>query len=251
MATYKKKGFKKDQLEAIEEKSTTAEVFNTLDESASKSEKWIEKNSKPLFYSLIAVVVIVLGTLGYNKYVGEPTEMEASNELAFPRKYFNEAKLAGSADVDSLLNLGLEGAEGKYGFLDIASTYGGTKSANLSHYYAGVSYLQLKKYDLAIDHLGKFNSDDLAISAISLGAIGDAFADINQFDDAIDYYEKAANKENEFTSPLFLFKAGQLAMVQKEFSKAENLFTKIKDEYSSSDQGTDIEKYINAAKYAE
>jgi len=251
MATYKKKGFKKEQKQAIEENSTTAEVFNTLDESASRSEQWIEKNSKPLFYSLVAVVIIVLGVLGYNKYIAEPTEVNASNELAFPRKYFNQAKTAGSADVDSLLTLGLEGAEGKYGFLDIASSYGGTKAGNLAHYYAGVSYLQLKDYQNAIDHLEKFDSDDLAISSISLGAIGDAFADIEQYDDAIEYYEKAAKKENNFTTPLFLFKAGQLAMVQKDYSKAETLFTKIKDNYISSDQGRDIDKYINSAKYAE
>ena len=71
--------------------STTAEVFNTLDETASKSEQWIEKNSKPLFYGLVGLVVIFLVFLGYNKYIVEPNELEASNELAFPRKYFDEA----------------------------------------------------------------------------------------------------------------------------------------------------------------
>jgi hypothetical protein len=53
MATYKKRGYKpsdkKDQQQVDEMQSTTAEVFNTLDETASKSEQWIEKNSKPLF----------------------------------------------------------------------------------------------------------------------------------------------------------------------------------------------------------
>ena len=68
---------------------------------------------------------------------------------------------------------------------------------------------------------------------------------------ALDYYEKAANnKNNEFTTPLFLFKAGQTAMELKKFDKAEALFTKIYKEYSKSDQGREIEKYIAAAKYA-
>ena len=43
--------------------STTAEVFNTLDDTASKSEQWIEKNSKPLFYGLVVVIVLILGLL--------------------------------------------------------------------------------------------------------------------------------------------------------------------------------------------
>lgn len=253
MATYKKK-YKpqgnKEQQQVEEIDSTTAEVFNTLDETASKSEQWIEKNSKPLFYALVGIVVVFLAYLGYNKYIVEPNELEASNELAFPRKHFDEAATAGSG-IDSLLNLGIEGADGKYGFVDIAETYSGTDAGNLANYYAGVSYLQLKKYDKAIEFLSKFNSDDEILGPVALGAIGDAFADINQPEDALEYYEKAANKkDNKFTAPLYLFKAGQMAMEIKDYSKAASLFTKVKENYAKSDQGRDIEKFIAAAKYA-
>ena len=253
MATYKKKykpEGKKEQDQFDDSEFETAGVLNTLDETASKSEQWIEKNSKPLFYSLVGIVVIFLAFLSYNKYVVEPNELEASNELAFPRKYFDEAATAGSG-IDSLLNLGLEGADGKYGFVDIASSYSGTDAGNLANYYAGASYLQMKQYDKAIEYLSKFDSDDEMLGPVALGAIGDAFSDINQPEDAIEYYEKAANKkENEFTTPLFLYKAGQTAMSLKQYSKAEKLFTQIKTKYSKSDQGKDIEKFINAAKYA-
>ena len=253
MATYKKKykaEGKKEENRIDESEFETAGVLNTLDETASRSEQWIEKNSKPLFYTLVGIVVIFLAYLGYTKYVVEPNELDASNELAFPRKYFNEAATAGSG-IDSLLTLGLEGADGKYGFLDIADAYSGTDAGNLANYYAGVSYLQMKKYDKAIEFLSKFNSDDEMLGPVSIGAIGDAFADINQPEDALDYYEKAAaKKNNEFTTPLFLFKAGQTAMQLKKFDKAEALFTKIKVNFSKSDQGRDIEKFIAAAKYA-
>lgn len=254
MATYKKRGYKpknKKAENAIDESEfETAGVLNTLDETASKSEQWIEKNSKPLLYSLIGVVVIFLAFLAYNTYVIEPNEEEASNELAFPRKYFDEASTAGSS-IDSLLKLGLEGADGNYGFIDIADSYSGTNAGNLANYYAGVSYLQLKQYDKAIEFLSKFNSDDEVLGPVALGAIGDAFSDIDQLEDALEFYEKAANKkDNTFTAPLFLFKAGQTAMLLKDFSKAETLFTKIKDNFPNSDQGNDIDKFINAAKYA-
>ncbi len=259
MATYKKKYKPKNkpevEVEEVEtinvEDSTTAEVFNTLDETASKSEKWIEENSKPLFLALVGIVVVFLAYQGYNRYIVEPNELEASNELAFPRKYFNEASTAGSG-IDSLLTLGLEGADGKYGFLNIADSYSGTKAGNLANYYAGISYLQMKKYDKAIEFLSKFNSDDEMLGPVSLGAIGDAFADINQPEDALEYYENAANKKaNNFTTPLFLYKAGQIAMELKKFDKAEVFFTKIKESFSKSEQGRDIEKFIAAAKYAQ
>ena len=253
MATYKKKykaEGKKEQKEFDESEFETAGVLNTLEETASKSEQWIEKNSKPLFSALIAVVVIFLGYLGYTKYISEPNEIEASNELAFPRKYYDQASTAGSG-IDSLLTLGLEGVDGKYGFLDIADSFSGTNAGNLANYYAGVSYLEMKQYDKAIEYLEKFNSNDEMLGPVSLGAVGDAFADINQPEQALEYYQKAANKkDNDFTTPLFLYKAGMTAMELKKFDKAESLFSEIKENYPTSDQGRDVEKFINAAKYA-
>ncbi|MFY9243089.1 MAG: tetratricopeptide repeat protein [Polaribacter sp.] len=253
MATYKKKykaEGKKEANQIDESEFETAGVLNTLDETASRSEQWIEKNSKPLFYTLVGIVVVFIAYMGYNKYIVEPNEVEASNELAFPRKYFDEAATAGSG-IDSLLVLGLEGADGKYGFIDIADSYSNTDAGNLANYYAGISYLQMKQYEKAIDYLGKFKSDNATLNAVALGAIGDAFSDINQQEDALEYYEKAANeKANEYTTPLFLYKAGNTALSLKKYDKAESLFTKIKEEYPTSDQGTDIDKFINAAKYA-
>ena len=254
MATYKKKykpEGKKEENQIDESEFETAGVLNTLDETASKSEQWIEQNSKPLFYTLVAIVVLFVAYMGYNKYAIEPNEKEASNEIAFPRKYFDQAATAGSG-IDSLLRLGLEGAEGNYGFLNIANKYSGTDAGNLANYYAGISYLQMKEYDKAIEYLNKFESDDEMLGPVSLGAIGDAFADINQLGDALNYYEQAATKKsNEFTSPLFLFKAGQAAMELKKYTKAEMLFTKIEEEFPKSEQGKNIQKFIAAAKYAE
>jgi tetratricopeptide (TPR) repeat protein len=253
MATYKKKykaEGKKEANQIDESQFETAEALNLLEETASKSEQWIEKNSKPLFTSLVVIVVVFLAFLGYNKYIVEPNETEASNELAFPRKYFDEAATAGSG-IDSLLTLGLEGADGKYGFLDVADSYSGTDAGNIANYYAGVSYLQMKQYDKAIEFLSKFDSDNATLNATAVGAIGDAFSDIDQEEEALEFYEKAANKKaNDFLTPLFLYKAGQTAMSLKKYSKAEQLFIQIKENYSKSDQGRDIEKFINAAKYA-
>jgi tetratricopeptide (TPR) repeat protein len=253
MATYKKKykaEGKKEQQEMDESEFETAGVLNTLDQTASRSEQWIEKNSKPLLSGLVVLVLVFLSFLGYTKYISEPNEIEASNELAFPRKFYDQASKAGSG-IDSLLILGLEGADGNYGFLDIATAYSGTNAGNLANYYAGVSYLEMKQYDKAISYLEKFDSNDEMLGPVALGAVGDAFADINQAKQALEYYEKAANKkDNEFTAPLFLYKAGITAMQLENFGKATSLFTSIKENYPNSDQAKDVEKLINAASYA-
>ena len=39
-------------------------------------------------------------------------------------------------------------------------------------------------------------------------------------------------------------------MTLEKYGKAEELFSKIKENYPTSDQGKDVEKFINAAKYA-
>lgn len=264
MATYKKKyKVKKEKIEDSandlevgenfdESQSTTAEVFNTLDETANKSEQWIEKNSNWLLYGLVGVVAIILSVMAYNKFIRQPKQIEASNELAFPRKHFDDALLASGQKADSLFNLGLKGADGKYGFIDIADNFGGTNAGNLANYYAGISYLKMKKYQEAIDHLAKFDSDDELLGPTSLGAIGDAYADANEPGKALDFYEQAANKkDNEFTTPLFLLKAGQTAISLEKYSKAESFFERIEKDFPLSEQARDAKKYLNAAKYAE
>jgi tetratricopeptide (TPR) repeat protein len=251
MATYKKTGSKvKKAQNKTEAHSTTADVFNTLDETASRSEKFVIQNQKTIFIVLGIIVVLILSYLPYQKYVKAPKEKEAANELAFPKAYFEDANTNAVA-VDSLLNLGLNGADGKYGFVDISSQYSGTKAGNLANYYAGISYLKLKNYKEAINYLERFSSEDELLGPTAKGAIGDAFADINQPEDALDYYLKAANlRDNNFSSPLFLLKAGNTAMDLEKFSKALDIFNRIKTDYPNSEEAKNIDIYINKATYA-
>src|SRR5690606_4256844 len=108
---------------------------------------------------------------------------------------------------DSLYNLSLQGGEGKYGFIDIIDNYGGTKAANLARYYAGMVYLNTNKYQDAIAQLDKFRSDDDMLGPLAKGAIGDAFVQLGQNEDALKYYEEAAKMSvNDFTTPRFLLK---------------------------------------------
>ena len=131
------------------------------------------------------------------------------------------------------ISLALNG-DGQYpGFLDIIDEYSMTKTAKLAHHYAGICHLRLGQYDEAITHLKKFKGKDKVITAMNLGLIGDA------------YYIKASEKNaNNFTTPLFIFKAGMMAEELKKYDKAEELFTTIKREYRSSAEFRNIDKYI-------
>ena len=78
-------------------------------------------------------------------------------------------------------------------FLDIADEYSSTKAGNLANYYAGVCYLQLGQFENAIEYLDEFNSNDEVLSVVAKGAIGDAFLELNQPEEALEYYTAAAN----------------------------------------------------------
>lgn len=253
MATYKKRGYKPktkvEKVEAIEENSTTAEVFNTLDESASKTEDWVIKNQKNIFIIVGLVAAVVLGYLGYNKLIQEPKESEAMNDMFKAQQYFEQA--VNGVEKDSLFNLSLNGGEGKYGMLDIAKEYSGTKAGNLANYYAGMSYLNLKDYQNAIAYLDKFSSNDDVLGPIAKGGIGDAFVQLEQLDNAYDYYVQAANlKNNDYTTPMYLYKAGNIAMQLDKNAEALKFFNRIKDEFSTSTEAANIDVFIGKAEAA-
>ncbi|WP_046744560.1 tetratricopeptide repeat protein [Kordia zhangzhouensis] len=267
MATYKKRGYKvktkvekEKEVPAEELESTTAEVFNTLDETASKTEEWVAGNQKYIFFGIGAIAVVLLGYLLYSKVFAAPKEAEAANEVFQANSYFNQAvninlnenMVNGLATRDSLFTLALNGGEGKFGYLNIISEYKGTSAANLANYNAGIAYLNLGKYQLAIKHLQDFTSDDIIIGAKAKGAIGDAFAQLNQPEEALEFYEKAfKHSQNDATTPIYLLKAGITALELKQGSKALEYFNRIESEYASfknTDDGKMLDAYIGKAQ---
>lgn len=252
MATYKKRGYKpktkEEKQHDIEDNSTTAEVFNTLDEKASKTEDWVIANQKYIFIIIGVVAAIVLGYLGYNEFIAQPKQNEAMNDMFKAQKYYDQA-ITNSTEKDSLFNLALNGGEGKYGMLDIISEYSGTPAANLANYYAGMAYLNMKDYKNAVSYLSEFSSDDEVLSPMAKGGIGDAFVQLNQQEDALGYYEEAATmRKNDFTTPMYLYKAGIVAMQLGKTDKALKHFEDIKENYSESTEAANIDVFIGKVK---
>ncbi|MGV7105471.1 tetratricopeptide repeat protein [Flavobacterium sp. U410] len=257
MATYNKRGYKAPKPKEVEENvenefeevvetgdSTTAEVFNTLDETANKAEDWVAKNQKVILGVVGAIAVVTLGYFFYNKFMVEPKEEKALNDIYLAQSYFNDA-LNNTQAADSLFTLALNGAEGKLGFVGVAEEYSGTKTGNLANYYAGMSYLHLKDFQKAETSLLKFKSDDMFLQAAAYGALGDAYSELNKVEDAISYYKKAAEaNENDYTTPRFLNKAAQLALLNNKKEEAHGLFVKIKENYENSREAMNIDMYI-------
>ena len=173
---------------------------------------------------------MVLGFLGFDKFVQEPKESLATNDMFQSQQYFDQA--VNGASKDSLFTLALKGTDGKYGFLDIAEVYSGTRAGNLSNYYAGMAYLNMKDYTNAVTYLNAFSSDDDVLGPIAKGGIGDAFVQLEQLEDAYDYYVQAAQlKTNNYTTPMYLYKAGVIGLKIGNNAKALEFFNQIKSEF--------------------
>lgn len=253
MATYKKRGYKpktkEEQNTAVEEQSTTAEVFNTLDEGANKTEAWVARNQKYIFIIIGVAAVVILGYLGYEEFIQEPKEAEAANEMFMAQQYFDNALDAQGAQSDSLYNMALTGGQGKFGFEDIIDNYGSTKAGNLARYYAGMAYLSINQYQKAIEHLDKFKSDDEILAPLAKGGIGDAFLQLDQPEEALSFYEEAATmRDNNFTAPKFLLKAAMTAISLGDGKAAEKYLKRIEKEYPDSAEANKVAAYLGQAQ---
>ena len=264
MATYNKRGYKTpkekeekvdtnfvdDTVNVNEAESTTAGVFSKLDEGASKTEEWVEKNQKYIFGFLAAVALVTVGYLLYNKYVAEPKQDTAANEMFDAQQFFKQATEATTPTAtDSLYKLALNGKDKKLGFLKLADDFSGTDAGNLANYYAGMSLLNTGKYEDAIKYLDKFSSDDKMLKPLAIGAIGDANAELNKPKEALEYYVKAAEtNKNELTTPRFLLKAGQTALSLGNKADALKYFTEIKEKYETATDAQSIDGYIAMAQ---
>ena len=239
MATYKKRGAKKSitaskENEVVQE-STTAEVFETLDTTANKTEEWVVKYQNFILGFIGVVAIGVLGYLGYKNFVVEPKAQEAVSELNQAQYYFELA--VNSIESDSLYRRALNGGEGKYGFLDIIENYKGTPAAKLATYSAGMAYLNVKEYENAITYLDQFKADDILLSALAKGAIGDAFAQLGQIDDAYDYYIQASKvSENMYSTPKYLYKAAMLGAENGKIKQAISFLERIEKEYPKAEE---------------
>ena len=247
MATYKKRGAKKSlakpQVEEQQLESTTAEVFESLDANASKTEEFVANNQNIILSLIGAITVVVLGYLAYEAYVLVPKNDTAVSELNQAQYYFNLA--VNGEESEALYTRAINGGDGKYGFLDIIENYSGTPAAGLAQYSTGMAYFNTKNYTEAISYLEDFSSDDVLLSALANGALGDAYAQLGDKQKALDYYKAAVKaSDNDFTTPKYLFKAGLIGADLNQTSEALGYFKRIQEEFSASPEAAQIEIQI-------
>ena len=132
-----------------------------------RAEAFFEKNKKTIITIVGAVVVVALGVWAYVGLYANPRQQQAAEEMFAAEQWYAEG------DYEKAL----EGNDLYAGFLQVIDQYGGTKSANLAKFYAGVCELNLGKFDEAIDHLKGYKGRDTFTGAQAAMLLGDAYAE--------------------------------------------------------------------------
>ena len=224
---------------AKDKKNTQVDNLTEVESALTRTEQFLESNSKLIGIVIGAIVVVAVGYLGLNKFYLEPRSKEAQEQMFKAQNYFEK---------DSF-NLALNGDGNNPGFLDIIDDFGSTDAGNLSRYYAGVSYLNMGQYDNAITYLKKFSTKDLLLGPISVGAQGDAQLELGKTDKALELYTEAYKmNDNELTTPIYMLKAGELLESSSKQDEALKIYETIKQKFPESTEGRSIDKYIARAK---
>lgn len=200
---------------------------------------FIQENRKSLLVIGGTIVGLILLFFAYQKFYLAPREGEAVDQMYKAQQYW-EAK-----EWDKAIK-----GDGNFpGFEKIIDDYANTKSANLAYYYLGIAYLNKGEYQKAADNLVNYSGSDVVIAPLALGSAGDAYTELKQYDDAINYYKKAISKgNNEFAAPIYLKKLGLVYEEQKDFKSALDAYNKIKSEYPQSQIASNIDMYIARAE---
>lgn len=213
-----------------------------VEELVTRSELFIEQNSKKIIFAIIAVAVIVAAVLGYKYGYAVPQQKKAEAAMFRAELYFDRDSFALALNGDGL---------NVEGFNSIIDQYGSTDAGNLAKAYAGICYFKLGDNENALNLLKSFSANDKMLSPAVVGLIGDCYVNMGNTEEGISYFEKAASRaDNDIISPVYLKKAGIAYESLKQYDKAVKAYTTIKEKYFASVEASDIDKFITRASAA-
>ncbi|MNJ84420.1 Lipopolysaccharide assembly protein B [compost metagenome] len=178
---------------------------------------------------VIGFIVGILGYILYKQLVYAPKN-EKSNE-----GYYRGLNLAAKDSVDASI------AE----LEPFVKKNDGYQGGEVAKFTLARQYMAKGDFKKALKLLEDVSLKDTYGPAMVLGLQGDCYSELGKYKDALSLYEDAAEvNENEWTTPSYLFKAGQVAEEIKDYAKAKELYEKINQDYYMFGQQKTIDKYI-------
>ncbi len=217
-----------------EEHKSAFESSEVLAEQFSKTEEFLVKYKTPVSI-VIGAILLAVSSIFIYRYINNNNNETAKTDMIQAVYYF---------ESDSL-NLALNGDGNNLGFLDIIDEYGNTETGNLANYYAGFIFLKNGNFNRAISYLNEFSTNDILIQARAYSLVGDAYMELAGYDNAVDYYTKAADyKPNKYFTPTYLLKVALAYEKLSDLQKAKDIYQKIVDDFYDSNEVQKAKKHL-------
>jgi predicted negative regulator of RcsB-dependent stress response len=191
------------------------------------------KNIRLATYVGGGVVVLVLGYFLYNQFIFQPKNIKSNENI------YKGLNLADKDSTDAAI------AE----LETFVKKYDGKQGGEIAQFTLARQYMTKGDFKKALNLLEGVKLKDTYGPAMVLGLQGDCNSEMKKYKEALDAYKDAANAdENEFTTPLYLFKAGQVAEELNDFATAKEMYERINKDFYQFGQQKQIDKYIARAE---
>ena len=208
-------------------------MFENLSTDNLKEEFKNNKSARLVTYAVGGVVVLALLAVVYRKFIYQPAN-EKSTEVGYEGLNWAEKDSADLA-IDLLQ--------------PVVKKYDGKDGGEVAQFVLARQLMEKGEFQKAIDELKDTDVDDTFIRIHAIGLQGDCLSEMKKYKDAVNKYRAAAELDNnDYTSPMYLFKAGILAERKlNDPELATKLYQQIKDNYLQFANRKQIDRYIARA----
>ena len=128
-------------------------------------------------------------------------------------------------------------------YMQVADQYGSDDAGKLAALSAGESLYNQGRYEEAAQYLKKFSSKDDILEANALVLTGDCYVNLENYDEALNYFQKAVRKANGNPQivPRVLLKEANVYDAQGNFGKALECYQQIKNNFPEFKLGNGME----------
>ena len=194
------------------------------------------KSNKNLRLGTITVgglLVVILGFFAYRQFVHKPASVKSQDSYW---RGLNHAK------VDST-DLALDAIR------PAVKKYSGKVGGENAQFILARLLMEKGEFQNALNELEDVDVADTYLSILKVGLQADCQSQLKDYEAAANSYMSAADMSpNDWTTPMYLMKAGLCAEEIKNFEKATECYQRVKDDYSSYGQTHQVDKYIARTK---
>ena len=128
-------------------------------------------------------------------------------------------------------------------YMEVADQYGSDAAGKLAALSAGEALYNQGRYEEAAQYLKKFSSKDDVLEANALVLTGDCYVNLENYDEAINYFQKAIRKANGNPQivPRVLLKEANIYDAQGNYVKALECYQQIKNNFPEFKLGNGME----------